>query len=211
MGVVIRLRPRPGQYAERSTPGRSPRPAGRASSLLNELVFDDAGNLYVTDSFQATIYRVPPGGGAPVGLVHRPPPGGRSRRAFRGERHPHRQERQEALRLGHRRERHAGRRDLPAAPGGHPTAADLRGVPSLPVPRPRPGRAPRTRRHRLRQVGQALRRARGHQPDLRPRARRQRGGALLGPGREPRRLARTRCPGPTRPTSLSTTRTARCW
>ncbi len=39
--------------------------SGPGSSLLNELVFDAAGNLYVTDSFQATIYRVPPGGGAP--------------------------------------------------------------------------------------------------------------------------------------------------
>ena len=38
-------------------------PAG--PSLLNDLAFDDAGNLYVTDSFAATIYRVPPGGGAP--------------------------------------------------------------------------------------------------------------------------------------------------
>lgn len=39
-------------------------PAG--PSLLNDLAFDDDGNLYVTDSFQATIFRVPPGGGAPV-------------------------------------------------------------------------------------------------------------------------------------------------
>lgn len=38
-------------------------PAG--PSLLNDLAFDDAGNLYVTDSFAATIYRVPAGGGAP--------------------------------------------------------------------------------------------------------------------------------------------------
>lgn len=35
-------------------------------SLLNDLAFDDDGNLYVTDSFQATIFRVPPGGGTPV-------------------------------------------------------------------------------------------------------------------------------------------------
>lgn len=35
-------------------------------SLLNDLTFDDDGNLYVTDSFQATIFRVPPGGGPPV-------------------------------------------------------------------------------------------------------------------------------------------------
>ncbi|HKP69466.1 MAG TPA: SMP-30/gluconolactonase/LRE family protein [Pyrinomonadaceae bacterium] len=36
-----------------------------ASSLLNDLTFDGAGNLYVTDSFAATIYRVPAGGGTP--------------------------------------------------------------------------------------------------------------------------------------------------
>src|SRR5262245_13153599 len=35
-------------------------------SLLNDLAFDGAGNLYVTDSFAATIYRIPPGGGAPT-------------------------------------------------------------------------------------------------------------------------------------------------
>ena len=34
-------------------------------SLLNDLAFDDEGNLYVTDSFAATIYKVPAGGGAP--------------------------------------------------------------------------------------------------------------------------------------------------
>ena len=33
--------------------------------LPNDLVFDQAGNLYITDSFQATIWRVPPGGGVP--------------------------------------------------------------------------------------------------------------------------------------------------
>ncbi|MBK8257213.1 MAG: hypothetical protein IPK82_31635 [Polyangiaceae bacterium] len=31
----------------------------------NEMTFDDEGNLYLTDSTQATIYRVPPGGGEP--------------------------------------------------------------------------------------------------------------------------------------------------
>lgn len=36
-----------------------------APFLLNDLAFDDKGFLYVTDSFQATIWRVPPGGGAP--------------------------------------------------------------------------------------------------------------------------------------------------
>jgi sugar lactone lactonase YvrE len=34
-------------------------------NLLNDLAFDKAGNLYVTDSFQATIWRIPSGGGAP--------------------------------------------------------------------------------------------------------------------------------------------------
>lgn len=33
--------------------------------LINDLVFDKHGNLYISDSFQATIWRVPPGGGAP--------------------------------------------------------------------------------------------------------------------------------------------------
>jgi sugar lactone lactonase YvrE len=36
-----------------------------APLLLNDLTFDKKGNLYVTDSFQATIWRIPPGGGAP--------------------------------------------------------------------------------------------------------------------------------------------------
>jgi sugar lactone lactonase YvrE len=36
-----------------------------APSLPNDLVFDKNGVLYVTDSFQATIWRVPAGGGAP--------------------------------------------------------------------------------------------------------------------------------------------------
>jgi len=36
-----------------------------APFLLNDLAFDKKGNLYVTDSFQATIWKVPSGGGAP--------------------------------------------------------------------------------------------------------------------------------------------------
>jgi sugar lactone lactonase YvrE len=36
-----------------------------AGPLANDLAFDAAGNLYITDSYQATIYKVPPGGGAP--------------------------------------------------------------------------------------------------------------------------------------------------
>jgi sugar lactone lactonase YvrE len=36
-----------------------------APVLLNDLAFDKRGYLYVTDSFEATIWRIPPGGGAP--------------------------------------------------------------------------------------------------------------------------------------------------
>jgi sugar lactone lactonase YvrE len=36
-----------------------------APVLLNDMAFDMHGYMYVTDSFQATIWRVPPGGGAP--------------------------------------------------------------------------------------------------------------------------------------------------
>jgi len=36
-----------------------------APALPNDIVFDAAGNAYVTDSLQATIWRVPPGGGKP--------------------------------------------------------------------------------------------------------------------------------------------------
>jgi sugar lactone lactonase YvrE len=34
-------------------------------ALPNDIAFDDAGNLYETDSFQATIWRIPAGGGQP--------------------------------------------------------------------------------------------------------------------------------------------------
>jgi len=54
-------------------PACSAAPAGAVCSptaddrtpLINDLVFDKDGNLYISDSFQATIWRVPPGGGAP--------------------------------------------------------------------------------------------------------------------------------------------------
>jgi sugar lactone lactonase YvrE len=36
-----------------------------APPLPNDIVFDEAGSAYVTDSMQATIWRVPPGGGEP--------------------------------------------------------------------------------------------------------------------------------------------------
>lgn len=64
LGVVIRMHLNPGNTQEVYA-GPFPAPGGPGTSLLNELVFDDAGYLYVTDSFQGTIFRVPPGGGAP--------------------------------------------------------------------------------------------------------------------------------------------------
>lgn len=36
-----------------------------APPLPNDIAFDKDGNLYLTDSFQATIWRIPPGGGQP--------------------------------------------------------------------------------------------------------------------------------------------------
>ncbi|MEO7332111.1 MAG: SMP-30/gluconolactonase/LRE family protein, partial [Minicystis sp.] len=41
----------------------SPKLVSQLPPIPNDLAFDDDGNLYVTDSFQATIFRVPPGGG----------------------------------------------------------------------------------------------------------------------------------------------------
>jgi len=38
---------------------------GDAPALPNDVAFDEAGNAYVTDSMQATVWRVPAGGGAP--------------------------------------------------------------------------------------------------------------------------------------------------
>ena len=50
-----------------------PQPSGPCSPttfdgppLVNDLAFDRAGNLYITDSFQATVFKVAPGGGAPT-------------------------------------------------------------------------------------------------------------------------------------------------
>jgi len=42
----------------------SPTPAN-LPALPNDIVFDEAGNAYVSDSLQATIWRIPPGGGQP--------------------------------------------------------------------------------------------------------------------------------------------------
>lgn len=48
-----------------TTTGPSSPTAFDGPPLLNDLAFDYEGNLYVTDSFQATIYRIAPGGGTP--------------------------------------------------------------------------------------------------------------------------------------------------
>lgn len=40
-------------------------PYNQRGPLPNDIAFDNAGNLYETDSFQATIWRIPPGGGQP--------------------------------------------------------------------------------------------------------------------------------------------------
>lgn len=45
---------------EACSPGSKSLPA-----LPNDIAFDEDGYAYVTDSYQATIYRIPPGGGAP--------------------------------------------------------------------------------------------------------------------------------------------------
>ncbi len=45
-------------------PPCSPTPAD-TPSIANDLAFDASGNAYVTDSLQATIWRVPAGGGRP--------------------------------------------------------------------------------------------------------------------------------------------------
>ena len=42
---------------------------GGAAAGPNGLAFDAAGNVYISDSFQATIWRTPPGGGVPVAWV----------------------------------------------------------------------------------------------------------------------------------------------
>lgn len=43
------------------------------SYLMNDMDFDAAGNLYVTDSYQATIWRIPPGGGPMQQWLHATP------------------------------------------------------------------------------------------------------------------------------------------
>ena len=67
----------------------APIPGG--SGGPNALAFDAEGNVYISDSFQATIWRAPPGGGIPVAWVTDPllgttgiPPFGANGLAFNG-------------------------------------------------------------------------------------------------------------------------------
>jgi sugar lactone lactonase YvrE len=67
-----------------------------APLLPNDLAFDKKGYLYVTDTFQATIWRVPPGGGTPTVWFQAPQIDG----AFGPERYPlRRQRREDVLRV----------------------------------------------------------------------------------------------------------------
>lgn len=45
-------------------------PGSQGPYLLNDLAFDKKGNLYITDSFQASIWKVPSGGGVPQLWLH---------------------------------------------------------------------------------------------------------------------------------------------
>ena len=59
---VIRMDLNPGNSQQVYSAFPPPPPTG---ALPNDLVFDQSGNLYVTDSFQGLIYKIPAGGGPP--------------------------------------------------------------------------------------------------------------------------------------------------
>ena len=60
---VIRMNLDPANTQQLYAPFPPPPSTG---ALPNDLAFDGDGNLYVTDSFQGLIYKIPPGGGAPL-------------------------------------------------------------------------------------------------------------------------------------------------
>lgn len=67
---ILRFRKHANTYIQQKYAGPFPiLPAGPGSGpripLLNDIVFTDDGTAYVTDSFQATIWRIPAGGGNP--------------------------------------------------------------------------------------------------------------------------------------------------
>ncbi len=59
-------------YAGPFTPFYFTSPLGIRGPAPNDLAFDKHGNLYVTDSFQAAIWKIPPGGGTPEVWFHSP-------------------------------------------------------------------------------------------------------------------------------------------
>jgi sugar lactone lactonase YvrE len=67
---VLRLDPVTGAQEVYAPP--PPLLPGNFASLPNDLAFDDKGSLYVTDSFQGAIWRIPPGGGVIEPWFHSP-------------------------------------------------------------------------------------------------------------------------------------------
>ena len=134
-------------------------PAG--PSLLNDLAFDNAGNLYVTDSFAATIYRIPPGGGTPTVWFTDPRLAGDPNVPF-GVNGIRIDKNNENVYVSVTAENGTLDGVIYRLPLANPTAANLEEFHRYPFPASR-----RAGRDRLRQVGQAVRRPGGHKPDLR--------------------------------------------
>ena len=63
---VLRIDPETGAQERYATPLSPLEKGSPVFPLPNDLTFDAKGWLYITDSFQGAIWRVPPGGGAPV-------------------------------------------------------------------------------------------------------------------------------------------------
>jgi sugar lactone lactonase YvrE len=90
----------------------------------NALAFDATGNVYISDSFQATIWRAPPGGGVPVAWVSDPllgtsgvPPFGANGLAFNRA--------ASALFVANTGNDTVVRIPLPGGPGGAPGAPEV--------------------------------------------------------------------------------------
>jgi sugar lactone lactonase YvrE len=97
---------------------------GGAAAGPNGLAFDAAGNVYISDSFQATIWRTPAGGGVPVAWVSDPllgtsgvPPFGANGIAFNRD--------ASAMFVANTGNDTIVRIPLPAGPSGTPGAAEV--------------------------------------------------------------------------------------
>jgi len=97
---------------------------GGAAAGPNGLAFDAAGNVYISDSFQATIWRTPPAGGVPVAWVSDPllgttgvPPFGANGIAFNRD--------ASAMFVANTGNDTIVRIPLPAGPSGTPGAAEV--------------------------------------------------------------------------------------